>query len=231
MKFLNGSLITNPRGSIGGITFSQGPAGNFARERRIPINKKSVAQLVQRSLAGRLSQYAKSLSTSQINDWKALSLLFPRTNSLHQTYYLTWLQLFLYINIPLYIAGQTILDDPPDISSNVVTQLSSLAVVAQNTGLGASIVFTWTAIVPANFHPFIFASFPYMTSKKAPDYYKLVQFVSTNNSSGQDISATYAAKVSSYWQPGQKIFFKIYVLDYLHGWRSQEQFINTIVTV
>ena len=228
MKFLNGSLITNPRGSIGGITFSQGPAGNFARCRRIPINKRSLAQTNQRSIAGQLSQFYKGIGTSNINDWKALSLLLPQVNKLGQTYYWTSLQLFLNINIPLYISSQAVLSSPPSITANNVPQLVALAVDFDISPPTPHITFTWTSIISPNQHPIIFSAVPIGLSKKAPDYYKLTSIVTGSSSSGYDANLDYYSKISGVVRSGDKVFFKIYVLDWLSGFKSQLQYISAI---
>jgi hypothetical protein len=230
MKFLNGSLITNPRGSIGGITFSQGPAGNFARCRRIPINKRTVTQLTQRSITGRLSQRYKGIGTTNINNWKALALLLPQMNKLMQVYYWTPLQLYLYINVPLYISGQPVLDSPPSITGNNVPQLSALSVTIVGSGLTVLIGFTWTAIVSGTQHPIISASFPMGLSKKSPDYYKMCSIVTTPNSAAFDASTDYINKIGIGVHVGDKIFFKIYVLDWATGFRSQVQYISAIAS-
>lgn len=78
--------VSDIRNSIGGVTFSKGPFGNFIRERVIPTNPQSSGQADVRGNFTTLATAWRGLTDNQRAAWAAYAATVQKTNSLGQPY-------------------------------------------------------------------------------------------------------------------------------------------------
>ena len=107
-------ILDVPRsGSYQGITSSRNRNGQYVRTRAIPVNPKSVAQILSRTRMGGNAAAWKSLTSSQRAGWGSLGLLMTRSDSLGQSYTMTGFQAYCSINNNKLLAGDVIVADAP----------------------------------------------------------------------------------------------------------------------
>lgn len=80
------SMVNRIAGSRKGCTFQKSGVNYSIRTRRVPTQKRTAAQSVQKNYFDRIQKQTKTLSpTDQVN-FETASSLFPRTDSLGNTY-------------------------------------------------------------------------------------------------------------------------------------------------
>jgi len=124
MKFTAGSLIINPRGSIGGTSFGRNASGNFARARTIPRDRKSLLQSGQRNIVAYVSRAWRGLSVIGQNSWKSFASTIIFYDSLGNPYKLTGNQMFMKCNLNLVSNNYPIHLIVPDPTSQSPVQLT-----------------------------------------------------------------------------------------------------------
>lgn len=128
-KIKFGSVITDSRGHIGGITYAWTRFGNVARRLVTPTRRQTTATQESRSRFLTLSKrWWSTLSPSDRDDWRALAAANPRPNLWGDEYPLTGHQLFIGINSLLDQAGYPTVDTAP--ADQAVTGLSTLSIAA-----------------------------------------------------------------------------------------------------
>lgn len=109
-----GGGVTDIRGSIGGTTFTRGPAGAVARQRVKAINPATLRQLQVRSRVSALSQYwAQDLDTAERANWNAYALATNFSNKVGDTIQISGLACFIRLNTLRMLMGLTIQDAAP----------------------------------------------------------------------------------------------------------------------
>lgn len=128
-KIKFGSVITDSRGHIGGITYAWTRFGNVARRLVTPLRRQTPATQESRSRFLTLSKrWWSTLTPTERDDWRALAAANPRPNLWGDEYPLTGHQLYIGINSLLDQAGYPAVDTAP--SDQVVTGLSTLTITA-----------------------------------------------------------------------------------------------------
>lgn len=115
MALINlGGGVTDIRGSIGGTCFSRGPAGNYARARRKPINPRSNAQMLVRANLGRLTDdWSTVLTEPERESWRQYASGTNFKNALGQTIKITGLAAFLRTSALLLLIGEDVQETAP----------------------------------------------------------------------------------------------------------------------
>lgn len=108
-----GDIVTGMRGSVGGATYGNSPAGFTKRNKPVPIQPISAVRTTTRSRFTYIQGLWRTLDDDQRTAWQAATINFPRVNSLGITYYLTGINLFCYCNMGQLYIGQPIITDPP----------------------------------------------------------------------------------------------------------------------
>jgi hypothetical protein len=94
-----GGGVSDIRGSIGGTTFSRGPAGAYARQRVKPINPATVHQQDRRALVSLLSTYWSATLTPEYRaNWNTFAAATNMTNKVGDVVHITGLSHFLRLN-------------------------------------------------------------------------------------------------------------------------------------
>jgi len=113
-NILLGAMVSDIRGSVGGVTFSRGAGGQIARTRVKPVNPATAAQGQRRSLVAQFGDAWSSVLTQVYrdgwNDWAGGSTW---TNKVGTSAIITGLAAFLRLNSLLMQAGKARRDPPP----------------------------------------------------------------------------------------------------------------------
>jgi len=129
-KFTPGAIVSEISGKIAATVFTRNRGGNVIRNRRTPINRRSVAQSQRRQGLGNLASGWRGLTQVQRDSWNTASPNFPYQNSLGETKYLSGEQLYIKFNQNLILIG----------AATVQTAPSSFAFATFTLGLTATSV-------------------------------------------------------------------------------------------
>lgn len=120
LKVQYGSLVTDARGSIGGVTFSRNHYGPYTRARVKPVNPNTARQvLVRASIAFLSDMWANTLTLAQRTAWNLYGSSVAMQDAMGATIYLTGYNHFIRSNLirkqldlALISAGPTIFELP-----------------------------------------------------------------------------------------------------------------------
>lgn len=128
-KIKFGSVITDSRGHIGGITYKWGRFGNVAQRLVTPTLHRTARSSSSRARFASLSRrWWSVLTPTERTDWRSLAAANPRPNTWGDDFPLSGLALFIGINSTLDQAGFTMIDTAP--SDQTVTALSTMTFAA-----------------------------------------------------------------------------------------------------
>lgn len=116
MKFLGGLIGGALSGSVGGMVASHNRFGGYIRDRVIPVNPSSPAQIAVRGFMAQLSNaWIDILTQVQRDDWTTYADNVPLVDALGQSITLTGMNMYVRSNIPALQAGLARQDDAPSI--------------------------------------------------------------------------------------------------------------------
>lgn len=126
---IKGTFVSQPSGSLGGITASHNRSGYYLRSRIVPVNPNTVQQQAVRNLAGTLaSAWVNTLTDVQRAAWDVYGSNVAMTNRVGDTIYLTGLNHFIRCNVPRMQALLPMVEDAPTIFSLADMTLPAIAV-------------------------------------------------------------------------------------------------------
>jgi hypothetical protein len=112
-----GGGVTDLRGSIGGTTFSRGPAGAIARQRVKPINPATPLQNARRAVLSALSlRWSAGLTPTERADWNAYALATNFQNKVGDTIQISGLACFVRLNSLMILMGKSVVTAAPLLS-------------------------------------------------------------------------------------------------------------------
>lgn len=112
-KFTPGAIISEISGKIAATIFTRNRGGNIIRNRRTPINRRSVLQSIRRQGLGNLASSWRGLTEVQRSSWNGATNNFPYQNSLGETKFLSGEQLYIQFNQNLLLIGQSTIQTAP----------------------------------------------------------------------------------------------------------------------
>lgn len=95
MKYTPSALVSEFSGAQGSTVASHNRFGPYFRNRTIPVNPNTAAQVLVRNILKAASQNWKALTAAQRAAWGAAAALLPRLDSLGRTYYQTGHQFYV----------------------------------------------------------------------------------------------------------------------------------------
>lgn len=99
-------LVSEIRGSVGGVTFARNPAGPFARAKVVPVNPNSPLQVERRAFFSTAStDWRDTLSQAQRDTWNVLGTTTLFKNSLGNDFNPSGIQLFIRTSALQQLAG------------------------------------------------------------------------------------------------------------------------------
>ncbi len=112
-KFTPGAIISEVSGKIAATIFTRNRGGAIIRNRRTPINRRSVSQSVRRQGLGNLASSWRGLTQTQRNSWNNATGNFPYQNTLGETKFLSGSQLYIQFNQNLLLLNIAIITTAP----------------------------------------------------------------------------------------------------------------------
>ncbi len=119
-----GPVVSDIRGSINGVTFGRNRAGLFARQRVVPVDPNTPAQVFARAIMAAASiAWRNTLTPAQRTAWNLLGLTTVFKNALGQDFNPSGIMLYVRSVALAFRAGQIAVSDPP---TEAVIQLGTL---------------------------------------------------------------------------------------------------------
>lgn len=103
--FTPGAIVSEISGKIAASVYTRNRGGNVIRNRRTPINRRSVSQSVRRQGLGNLASSWRGLTQVQRDTWNGATGNFPYQNALGETKFLSGEQLYVQFNQNLLLLG------------------------------------------------------------------------------------------------------------------------------
>lgn len=129
---LHGPMVSEARGSVGGVVFSRNQHGAYTRNRTKPVNPNTMRQSAARLRVEQLQQaWVDDLTQDQRDGWEEYASGSPTTNRLGQTTILAGINAFIRTNSLYLLAGGTRIDDAPPF--NGTAALPNIAYTADTT--------------------------------------------------------------------------------------------------
>ena len=142
-------------GVIGAVVFSKNKGGYFTRIRKAPTNPQTARQLEIRGMMQQLAQAWRAVGSEEREGWSAYASTKPFTDSVGNTYYLTGMQIWIKLNLPLLDAGDTLVTIPPTAGGQ-----ESMDVVVTFTD-GDTIACTFSGTFPTDCRMKVWATSPH----------------------------------------------------------------------
>jgi hypothetical protein len=117
-------------GSIGNQTNSRNRSGQYLRQRSIPTQPRTVAQLAARARLSDTSAGWRGLTDPQRAAWNAFAQSFTINNSLGQAINLTGAQCYIKVNTVLLLTGASAVSTPPALPTFVAVTVTGLTATA-----------------------------------------------------------------------------------------------------
>lgn len=117
-------------GSVGARTSSRNRSGQYVRQRAIPTQPRTVAQIAARSRLTSQSAGWRGLTDPQRAAWNAFAQSFTVTNSLGTTINLTGAQCFIKVNTVNLLNGDAVVVLPPALPAFIAVTVTGVTAVA-----------------------------------------------------------------------------------------------------
>lgn len=162
-----GSIVTDIRKSIGGVTYSRNKGGSYARARTVPVNPRTPLQTqVRANFASNAKLWSGTMTAAERAAWTAFAAANPLVNVLGASIIVSGLSMSMKLNQVLKTLGLAPIVTPP----------ASLAVPPIAAAIGATAVHATPALtVETNAQAtstttqyYIFATPPLAAGKKPP---------------------------------------------------------------
>lgn len=117
-------------GSVGARTSSRNRSGQYVRQRAIPTQPRTVAQINQRARLTSLAAAWRGLTSAQMAAWIAFGNSFTTVNSLGTSINLTGLQCYTKVNTVNLLNGDAVVATPPVLPSFVACTVTAVTAVS-----------------------------------------------------------------------------------------------------
>lgn len=124
-----GAVISDTRGSVGGVTFSKARSGAVIRAASVPRKQQTAfTQVIRSNLSNLAKRWFATLTQVQRNAWIALAAANPVIDVFGNTHVLTGQQFYVRVNQLRSSAGLAYIDDAP--ADQAVVALLTVTVTA-----------------------------------------------------------------------------------------------------
>lgn len=117
-------------GSVGNLTYSRTRGQQTIRQRAVPVNPRSTAQVAQRAKLTTASAAWRALTAVQQASWVAFGNSFTVQNSLGTSIHLTGLQCYIKVNTINALNGDAQVSVPPALPSFVPATVTGITATA-----------------------------------------------------------------------------------------------------
>ncbi len=204
--FRSAAIVSSISGNLGGLNFSRGRQGPYIRKRLSRTNRKTPAQLAQRSRFTSLTRHWSDLTGLETAAWNTSARLVATPNRLGVPTRLSGFQFFIQYNLA-HVDDPTFIDTPPTILTRtpVVTDIGG--------NLDEILFFTVFFTVPptsTNYDVYISAGRPY--SDVRPSFWNNWKFLKKANvAQGAQLVDIEAEFIATFGDPvqGEHIKFQL----------------------
>lgn len=228
MKYTPSALVSEFSGAQGSTVASHNRFGPYFRNRTIPTNPNTAAQITYRTILKTASQAWKNLSDAQRAAWSAAAAVLPRIDPLGRVYYQTGHQYFVSTcqAVKLYDSTAAFPTSPATIVTPV--DLATFTPTAAETGSAFSVAFG-ASPVPA-LTKLVIACTQKLSpgvSYVSPSRLRIVQIFAPAQATPANIAAAYIAKFGAI-TAGKKVLVQAYEVSSSGGRSNKSQALITI---
>lgn len=214
MKTKFGSIIVAGSGKIGGHVAAKNRSGAYIRTKVTPVNPNSSAQAAVRSRLVNFSQAWRGLIPAQRAAWNGAVSDYKKTNIFGDLVNPSGFNLYQRLNNNIAQIGGVAITVPPLPSS--VGYIASLSAVVDNSSASATL--TFTPAIPASAKVKLSATAPMSAGKNfVKSEFRQIGIFDNTDVSPLVVTTEYLAKFGSVGAVGQKVFFKMVLVDTLTG--------------
>lgn len=201
-------------GTVGNGVFQRSRAGNTIREKVVPINPKSSAQISVRGFLASLSKAWAGLTDSQRGQWDtaAASAEWTQKNAFGEDFQLSGEQLYLKLNLIIDFIGETRITTPP---SKATFDSITLGTVTATAGT-PSLSMPFTGSLSSNFQFMISASQQVSQGIMSTKSVSFRNILNTTGSTPIDLLTAYNNKFGTLVE-GRKIYIRLEIASDLTG--------------
>jgi hypothetical protein len=190
-------------GSVGARTSSRNRSGQYVRQRAIPTQPRTVAQIAARSRLTSQSAAWRGLTDAQRAAWNAFAASFTVNNSLGTAIHLTGAQCFVKVNTVNLLNGDATVTAPPALPTFIAVTVTGLTATAGTQLLEAN------GTTPAAGTKFMYFVSPQLSAGVSFNGQFAWVVTGTTFTSGEfSLTAAYTAKYGA-MIAGKKIFVKV----------------------
>jgi hypothetical protein len=190
-------------GSVGARTSSRNSGGQYVRQRSMPTQPRTPAQVNQRARLTSQSAAWRGLTDAQRAGWNAFAQSFTIVNTLGTAIHLTGAQCFIKVNTVNLINGDATVQLPPVLPAFVANTVTALTAVA------ATPLISLTGVTPAGTTKYmVFASPQVSAGVSFQGNFRFIQTATTFTTGVLSLQTAYAAKFGTLIV-GKKVFVKI----------------------
>ena len=204
-KVLFTAVVADMRGKLAGTVFTKNRSGAVARTKVTPINRRTTAQQVQRSVFGGLASGWRTLGQAIQDGWNAGAINFPIKNAFGETRYLSGQQLYVRMNSNLAKTTGGYITSCPTPQGAAVNHAESIVAtsVAGSLGLMLSVVTFEPNVV-------LYVRATNLMSPGVKNPSGRFKALNVNGIAGTDLDVKAAYKaVFGHIEPGARIFFEL----------------------
>lgn len=190
-------------GSVGARTSSRNRSGQYVRQRAIPTQPRTPAQVAARASLADQSAAWRGLTDAQRAAWNAFAQSFTVTNSLGTTINLTGAQCFVKVNTVNVKNGVSAVTAPPALPSFLANTCTGVTATAGTPTLAVA------GVAPASGTLFMISASPQLSAGVSFNgKYAYIQTSQTFTSGSMSLLTAYTAKYGA-MIAGKKVFVKI----------------------
>jgi len=217
-KIKFGALIVAGRGKIGGTVLSHNRHGDYMRNKVTPVNPSTVDQVAVRNRFSGISSDWRGLTGPQRTAWNSAVADFAKTDIFGDLKNPTGFNLHQMLNNNLLNISKVQIAVPPAVEA--IEALSILSVAA-STG-GGTVTLTYAAAIGAASSVIVMAT-PALSPGIAfvKSEYRQIDVMLTADATPFSIETEYEAKFGAIGAEGQKIFVKMYHINWNTGQAGQ----------
>lgn len=197
-------VLKDPQsGSLGGITAARNRFGQYERQRSMPVQPRTTAQVAARTRLSDVSALWRGLTEAERAAWNSFAGSFTITNSLGQTVNLTGAMAYAKINTVNLLIGDAVNDTPPALPS--FDPLNVTALVADSSPQDLALTGTSPA---AGTKYMVYAAAPASAGRSFIGNFRYLETFTAATAGEFDILTTYTAKFGAI-PAGKKIAVKV----------------------
>ena len=190
-------------GSVGARTSSRNSGGQYVRQRSMPTQPRTPAQVNQRARLTSQSSAWRGITDAQRAAWNAFAQSFTIVNTLGTAIHLTGAQCFIKVNSVNLLNGDATVDIPPLLPAFIAATVTGL------TAVSATPLISLQGADPAAGTKFmIFASPQVSAGVSFQGNFRFIQTSSVFTAGTMSLQTAYAAKFGALIT-GKKVFVKI----------------------